>query len=119
MVGKVYSGLGYDDLGNTSLFALYLSFGTSSFFAAKLVSLASPKVIFILSGLGYNLFILVGYIAVHCPETIDEKTELPLQCQEPVIYSYIIFASIICGIGSSTIWVAKFYFYLEIFKFFS
>lgn len=103
MVAQVYANLGYDDLGNIALFTIYFIFSITSFFGSRLVQCATPKIVFFLSALGYNSFIFAGYIAVNCPE--DNDDELPKQCGKTVLYSYIIFTSVLLGFSAATIWV--------------
>ncbi|KRX00648.1 Major facilitator superfamily domain, general substrate transporter [Pseudocohnilembus persalinus] len=108
MVSQVYEKLGYGDLGNVALFSLYFAFGISSFFGVQLVSLAPQKIIFIISGVFYNCFMFAGFILVHCPDKTNNKQEsLPFQCKEPVVYTYMILASVLCGVAAAMIWVSQ------------
>lgn len=117
MVSQVYANLGYNDLGNIALFTIYFVFATSCLFGSKMVQLASPKVIFFISGFCYNTFIFAGFVAVHCPESNDG--DLPTECKQGVLYSYIIFTSLLLGIAASTIWVNTIYnYYFILFLFF-
>lgn len=61
----------------------------------------SFKLTFIVSALGYNLWVAVGYVAVHCP---DHKSAF--WCNTAVVYSYIIIASACCGLAAAHIWIA-------------
>lgn len=69
MVAMVYGELGPDFkyCGNIALFTLYIVFGFSCLFSPMVVAKYSFKLTFIISALGYNLWVAVGYLAVHCP----------------------------------------------------
>lgn len=62
----------------------------------------SYKLIFIASALGYNLWVAVGYVAVHCP-----YHRSAWWCNTAVVYTYIIAASALCGLSAAHIWIAQ------------
>ena len=61
---------------------------------------------FIISGLGYNLFVGFGFLIVHCNPD-EAKSDRPFFCDGGFVYPVIIVCSMICGVCAGMIWVAQ------------
>ena len=100
-VAQQYSLLGYNSLGQVALMALYLTFGATSLISSQIANKFGFKTVFFVSGLGYNLFVALGFLVVHC----KDRTSLHGFCQAGPIYTIIILGSMITGACAATIWV--------------
>ncbi|KAL4483900.1 hypothetical protein ABPG72_013906 [Tetrahymena utriculariae] len=102
IVSQVFDERDYLNLGNISLFVIYLASGINNLIAPTYVKKIQYKYIFVLSSLGYLFFLSEGILVCSCN---DEYTYF--YCRKPVIYSIIVLGSAICGFLSSILYICQ------------
>ncbi|KAL4492406.1 hypothetical protein ABPG72_005541 [Tetrahymena utriculariae] len=101
LVGSLYKGQGYNNLGLISLLVLYAIFAFCCLFANFFFSRMQYKYIFIFSSLGYVSYTAAGIWVCACDGSGS------LACSKGIIYFIVLFGSSLCGFSASLIWIAQ------------
>ncbi|KAL4441628.1 hypothetical protein ABPG74_021560 [Tetrahymena malaccensis] len=108
MISQIYYQLGYDQLGNYALFALYLTQAANNLFAPKIVQRFPVKWVLCLSALGYLPFMIVGILPRQCYEDMQANPNYESNlCSKHTIYGLILASAIVNGYCASLIWVCQ------------
>lgn len=102
IVSQVFDERGYLNLGNTSLFVIYLFSGINNILAPSYVKKFQFNHVFLMSAMGYIFFLCEGILVCSCSDS-----ESHFYCSTPVIFAIIVVGSAICGIFSSILYVAQ------------
>ena len=96
IVAKIYDDYGLYNLGQAATMALYTAYGITTFFSSYIIRLLGFKKSMLFGSLGCTVFEVVGIVVAIEPDV-------------PAIWIWVIVigGSILCGIGSSVMWVSQ------------
>lgn len=99
MISQIYSQMGYNSLGQISVFCIYVTFGLANFFAAYVIERVSYRKLMFFCSVGYSLFNMTGMYVSACS---GHEGGI---CARGLIYTVVILFALLLGACASFIWV--------------
>ena len=96
IVSKLYDEYHYENLGQTSIIFIYLTFAFATIFTSYFIKNFGYKTVMGLSAIGYAVFEATGLL-------IAWNLGIP----DPLVWIIVIIGAMICGASASAIWVAQ------------
>lgn len=100
IVSQIFDQRDYINLGNTSLFVIYLFSGLNNLIVSSYVHKFSYRKLFLVSSLGYLFFLSEGVLVCSCENEFSY-----FYCRKWIVFIIIILGSALCGLLSSIVWV--------------